>query len=89
MKSFWLPKNLYEAIPLVCLAVGLFAVAGAFWVARYWGYWTIATFLVVGAGVISIILGIVIFRMRRDYRRKSAWARHIEQSKTPADDVSK
>jgi hypothetical protein len=60
----WLSRPLYESLPYNYIVVGLVALAGSFFLS-YW-YWPIIS---AGAGLASLIAGLVVWLKRRDYRQ--------------------
>lgn len=59
----WLPKPLYESIPLSCLVAGVLVLISAFFVDQpYWPE------VLAGAGVLCIVISLVLVLRRRGYR---------------------
>lgn len=59
----WLPKFLYESIPFYYIGFGTAALGAAFFVEA----WVWAEILA-GAGVLSLIIGLVLLLRRKGYR---------------------
>lgn len=66
----WLPTPLYEALPYSAVVIGSACILGAINV------------LMVASGVLLVVCGGVIWKLRRDYRAVS-WLVEIQRSKPP------
>jgi hypothetical protein len=62
----WIPRPLYEAIPYACAATGAAMLVTAFMVHRGQEGWLF------GLGGLAVILGLVLWMKRRDYRSTQA-----------------
>lgn len=59
----WLPKSLYECIPLFYLAIGVAALVAAFCVEGW--YWPEIS---AGSGLFAVVIGLALLLRRRGYR---------------------
>ncbi len=58
----WIPRPVYEAIPYAWLAVGAMMIGAAFWLGHG------PRSVLFGGGGLCIVLGLVLWMKRRDYR---------------------
>jgi hypothetical protein len=59
----WLPKFLYETIPILFLILGVVGLGAAFYVnAWYWAE------IVAGGGLAAVVIGLVLVLRRKGYR---------------------
>ena len=63
----WLARPVYEALPYVYMAIGAVLIASAWWV----DVRTLPSVLMV-AGVLIVVGGLVLWMHRRDYRRNQS-----------------
>jgi hypothetical protein len=59
----WLPRILYESLPLCYLALGALLLGSAFYVeVRYWPE------ILIGAGLVALVCGVMLILRRKAYR---------------------
>ena len=63
----WLARPVYEALPYVYMAIGAVLIASAWWV----DVRTLPSVLM-AAGVLIVVGGLVLWMHRRDYRRNQS-----------------
>jgi len=63
MRSIWLNKRLYEALPFAYMGVGAVGVAASFYVGD-----GVASLILTILGLSSLTAGLVVFLKRRGYR---------------------
>jgi hypothetical protein len=63
----WLARPIYEALPYAYMAIGAALIGSAWWIDLK----SLPSVLMV-AGVLSVIGGLVLWMHRRDYRQKQA-----------------
>jgi hypothetical protein len=63
----WLARPIYEALPYAYMAIGAVLIASAWWV----DVQSLPSVLMI-AGVLTAIGGLVLWMHRRDYRQKQA-----------------
>jgi len=60
----WLARPLYELLPYIYMLLGLVLIGGSFWVdTARWSSWLL------GAGIVALLIGLVLWLKRRDYRK--------------------
>ena len=59
----WLSKPVYESLPFYYMTLGVTALLAGLYV-NYW-YWPV---ICIGVGLGSLLLGLVVWLKRRDYR---------------------
>ena len=69
----WLPDPIYESLPYLYIIGGVLFISGTLYV----GVASNSAALYIACGLISIVYGAFIFRMRQDYRRRSNHAENM------------
>lgn len=73
----WTPQALYDAKPVVFVAVGVFLAVGAMVWSLAAGLWTVLRSLLCFGGAALAIVGGATWQLRQDYRARSMWRRKM------------